>query len=531
MKYNKIFLGLGVTAIALTSCHDDPEYQPAAPVTNPAAYFSMTDNTAIDLGETDTQFAVTLYRAETGEASTVDVTTTLTDENGSDAAGIFTIPSSVTFEKGSATAEYVVTFDINNLQPLLTYDFKLKVAGENSPYYLTENTIQVAYTPWEDIADCSIYDYALLCWSTNPREMLWNVKVQKHPSKKGFFRIKNPYAEYPVGEYEANPDDTEYLYVNATKPNEVFFSDAQGKPIMFFDTHVGIFDGMGTMVISTPYSAYLLDKAVEWEGKKVGDASIFATWGGKYVEAPDGSGYVQFTDNMLIFINGYQGFQQARGWQLRLNGNPGPTEWVDLGEGTYTDGFLGEMFYEESAATYGVSVQQHIENPALYKLIRPYGAGIWPFGDAAATAKDIVIDTTNPEMVLIELQEALTDAAGQLGVTNAAAIYLNGYIDETKTEAQIMKEGLNDVMKDGVIHINHPSVLDYNAGQIYFLWMDSKLTPGKLVLPTAEASANATKAPKAFNGTSDELKLAAPSTKSLYPAEYFMPFKVAYPTK
>ena len=79
MKLNKIMLGVsGVMALALTACHDDPTYTPAPATTTPPAYFSISDETEIDLEDTDTQFVVPVYRADgTGEA-TCNVTTTVT---------------------------------------------------------------------------------------------------------------------------------------------------------------------------------------------------------------------------------------------------------------------------------------------------------------------------------------------------------------------------------------------------------------------------------------------------------------------
>ncbi len=107
----------------------------------------------------------------------------------------------------------------------------------------------------------------------------------------------------------------------------------------------------------------------------------------------------------------------------------------------------------------------------------------------------MIIDVSDPDFVMIELQEIYSDAAGQLGACNAAAMYTYGYIDKTLTRDEIINQGLNDTFKDGVISINHPAVLDYKQGQIYFLWNDPALTPGKLILPTEEEAAKAAAAP------------------------------------
>lgn len=499
MKYNKLFLGLSVAALTLFSgCSDDPEYTPASPVTTPAAYFDITEETTIDLEETSTDFFINIYRADKGDELTIPVTTELKDENGAAvASGLFNYPSSVTFEKGSDVAEYKVSFNINDLEPMLTYDFDLKLNGEATPYFTTSNKYEVAYIPWQVIPNSKIYDFALLTWSTLPEAEIWEVMVQEHPKKKGFFRIKNAYDGFPIGTWRGDASKTDYLYINATKADEVYFSDSKGNPSVFYYTNVYIFDGMGQMVISCPYSSFLNSTPLAW-GDKLYDYKQFSTWTAKYVveNKETGQGYVDFGTSIGIFIEGFEnGPQKSRGWQLRLNGSEGPKEWADMGQGQYTDGFLGEDFFEEEAATYPVPVQQNIKNKNLYKIVQPYAAGTWPLGDASAKAGDMIIDVSDPDFVMIELQEIYSDAAGQLGACNAAAMYTYGYIDKTLTRDEIINQGLNDTFKDGVISINHPAVLDYKQGQIYFLWNDPALTPGKLILPTEEEAAKAAAAP------------------------------------
>ena len=57
MNLNKFMLGIGgVMALSLTSCHEDPEYTPAAAEVTPPAYFNLSDDTVVDLEDTSSDF-------------------------------------------------------------------------------------------------------------------------------------------------------------------------------------------------------------------------------------------------------------------------------------------------------------------------------------------------------------------------------------------------------------------------------------------------------------------------------------------
>ena len=82
MKYNKIYLGLGVLAVSLASCSEDVEYTPAAAVNTPPVYFSINDESAIDLEEGDTYFTIKVYRQNTASAGEYKLNATVSNENG-----------------------------------------------------------------------------------------------------------------------------------------------------------------------------------------------------------------------------------------------------------------------------------------------------------------------------------------------------------------------------------------------------------------------------------------------------------------
>lgn len=68
MKFNKLYMALGVAALALTSCSDEEDYTPAPAVVTPEAYFNISDSKEVDLEKNSTEFSFPIYRAEAGGA-------------------------------------------------------------------------------------------------------------------------------------------------------------------------------------------------------------------------------------------------------------------------------------------------------------------------------------------------------------------------------------------------------------------------------------------------------------------------------
>ena len=91
MKFNKIFLGLGVMGLALTACSDDVEYTPAEAVNTPPVYFSDNDESNVDLEEDASYFTIKAYRQNTSGESDGTVDVTLSAADGTNATSLFTI--------------------------------------------------------------------------------------------------------------------------------------------------------------------------------------------------------------------------------------------------------------------------------------------------------------------------------------------------------------------------------------------------------------------------------------------------------
>lgn len=139
MKFNKIFLMFGVAALTLfSSCSDDDDYTPGAATGKYNVSFTPAsqNNKALELTATD--FTLTLQRAD------ADVSKELTVPLENRSSSVFTVPQSVTFAAGSATAEIkigiadtakaFVDYSVNIVVPE-EYTNQYAAAGNNTPVY------------------------------------------------------------------------------------------------------------------------------------------------------------------------------------------------------------------------------------------------------------------------------------------------------------------------------------------------------------------------------------------------------------
>ncbi len=545
MKFNKIFIGLGVAGFALASCSDDVEYTPADPVNTPPVYFSMDDDSQVDLEEDAVYFPIKVYRQNVSDNTPGHVSLTLSAEDGSSVAGLFTIgkivvkdavdeaagehkiadvldeekqptgemevfvptgeftgdnnaslSADVTVDFPAGVGEYDIALyfgNVGNLTQMLNYDFGVVAAGEASPYFITKVDYDVAYTPWENIDEGPVIlrDFCLLAPSTAGRELEFEVTCQKHPIKKDFFRLIRPYANAGIGTYVLDMNDPNYLYINAGNATEVYFSDKRGDYLKQYDTGVVFYTDVDeTIRIACDYCYNKLNEdLVVTDALKIPYANLAGA--GRY-----SGGRISFGSNLTVLLPGIEGYWKSKGWTLVF---PWATsEWEDLGKGMYTDGFITQWYegIKKIPTAYPVDVQRHLEDAGRYRIIAPYAFGVWPSNLATPwdVTFDVVVDCNDPNFVILEEQTAFEDADGPINILNAGFAFTNYYGPQGEnrpfTKDEVIEMEQNDTFDTatGTITFAHPVININEDGKYIFL--DEKTTrwntPGKLVLPTGD---------------------------------------------
>lgn len=573
MKYNKIVFGLGALAVSLASCSEDVEYTPAPAVNTPPIYFSIADESTIDLEESDTYFTIKAYRQNTSETATYSLDASVRTEDGSPLpAGLFRIcepllnadgttqkdedgnviyqdyadgeafdgPTTLKIEFPAGQGESDVRIDFggkDNLTEMLSYLFDVKVAGEASPYYITSTTYDVSYTPWINVDDNFIVDQTLYEVFTSAPTFEFNVPVQEHPIKSGLFRILAPYSNCSElsAWYQYDGTTPDYLYINATVPNEVYFSDSKGNPLMTYDTHIRYAEGEGFQEdygwgwLECMYSHYLLKEDFKnFGGAQVIEYADFSGTAGQLKPAtgldPDRNPrIVQFSAGglygMLSNIPEYNGPGGNPGvkWLLYVDGAT-PLDWRAVGDTEYTDGFIGQYYASMgyTIETYYVPLEANTETPGVYRLVAPYNEGVWLYGTPQSSKYNVSFDISDPDFVVMEPQGAYEDEDGVIRIANAAGLFMSGLLTENGnpvqyTKQEVIEMGVVDKVENGVVVINNPVIIT-PEGRVYYLKETIKdCKPAKIVIPgyaddeattqsvaskVAKASAKATKSSK-----------------------------------
>lgn len=522
MKLNKILNYFGIVGIALafTGCTDDePTYTPAPAVEIPAAYFSLENGGDIVFDETVTEYQVPVYRVDDNGSVTVPLTYSVTPETDG-----LTVPESVSFTEGEMETTITVSVDPAKIKPNTDYDLSLKLAdGTNTPYALQTVTYPLIYEKWIIVTGIdkngNEVDKALFCddlvasmYGLDPVE--YEVTIQRHPESENLIRVVDPYGEaWPYsmyGKYDSSKHH--YMYFNISDPEMVYMCDKNGSPLGYKGSDIFYYTGRtlssadGEIYISSYFNYYLSRSSQNFEkypGKML-QGNI--TFGAKEMLASfandSGLYYTNENGKFRIIMPGAEPYVDPM------------TIWNPIGTGLFTDGILFPLAVmedeNEELPTYNVEVMQFAGDPALYRIMNPWKAGVCPYGIDYSGDKYIELDTTNPDCVVMPQQSSgLAFSQGTLYIMNYATYLLaNG-----KSAAEIIQLGVNDTFKDGVIY-SKPGNL---------LWgfpVDGKLSlnqgeyPWQLVMPDAssEGAAQAVTAGKVFNGNGP-LQLSASSQK------------------
>ncbi len=214
MKLNKIFMLLAGGALLATAaaCTDEvkPEESPA--VTGEGVYLSEAD-ASVDIAEDATSVDVPVYRTNTAGSYTAQIEATIVNEAGEDASDIFTLPATVTFADGEATAAYTIGVDFAKVEPLEIYSLTLKVANADAtPYGLATYTYNVSYSPWTEWelyseSDPGVYQMAAL-WDHEYDTPVYTRNSLINPDLMQY-AVLSPFSDFEfVLEIDLNKKDT-----------------------------------------------------------------------------------------------------------------------------------------------------------------------------------------------------------------------------------------------------------------------------------------------------------------------------------
>ena len=189
---------IALVAGAFGACTNG-EFEPGPKVSGPQVSFAPENAKSVDFtgNEAENTQSLTLARVDTKEALTVFVLSEVTKG----AESFFTIPETVSFAAGEATAQLVYTVDQSKLENDTNYTVKFYLEEEfATPYGYAEWTVNLALNPWELLKDskgnnakgkfrgvAAMDDF----WGVSSLEEI-AVNVYQHKQKKQY-KVENPW--------------------------------------------------------------------------------------------------------------------------------------------------------------------------------------------------------------------------------------------------------------------------------------------------------------------------------------------------
>lgn len=534
MKNITKLFAIAALAFTLGACSDDePKFNPAPAVPELPVFFSLENETELEIFENTTSLEVPVYRKSAEGALTVPVTVTVTP----DADG-FSIPASVEFADGETEAIFDIALDMSKIKARTDYSVVLSIAeGVETPYYADKVTYTLNYSPWElvtgtdkdgNLVTKALFRDGIVATGFGLDAVEYEVEMQANPENPNIIRLVDPYGPaWPYSMY-GDYDDSEhhYMYFNITNPNAVFLCDKDGVALGTDRSDIYFHSGLtvnerGEILITSEYnySVYVGETPAASSYGRIAQGNL--TFGEdqilrSYAGDPDGNLYYANREGLFRVI-----------WPGAEEYVDPTTVWTPIGTGQFTDGILFPLAImedeNEELPTYNVEVCQFGGDPNMFRIMNPWKAGVCPYGVDYSGDKYIELDTTNPECVMMELQST------GLSFGSAGALYITNYAyylvaNDTSIE-DIIKQGVNDTYKDGVIY-SAPGNLLYGFvvnGQLQGLNRGDY--EWQLVMPSAPAEPTAKNAPaKVFNGNGP-LTLT-PRAKEKARGGWAAPFKV-----
>lgn len=170
--------------LAFSACGDDVEYSPADKPGNEQVYFPSTMPKQVNLKRDATSFEVTLTRVNTQEAIMVNLET-------EDKSGLFTIPTSASFEAGKDAAIITIGYDPEKLEydKYLPISITVADASLTTPYGVSSYSFEAGIpSPFVSLGKATFSDAFLF-------ENTYQVELQQNELDPSIYRLVDPYSE------------------------------------------------------------------------------------------------------------------------------------------------------------------------------------------------------------------------------------------------------------------------------------------------------------------------------------------------
>lgn len=246
MKSLKIFFLTALVAVAgmFTACTEDHDWSAGEQAQGAQVYFDANAATTITAEAETASFDVVVMRGNTDEAVTVPIKAVISaakvDEEAEpiDYAALFTVPSSVSFGAGKASAKITIGVDRANLEDGQTYSIALSLndASVVTPYGYSQQTwTLVVPEPWVLLGTGYWTDDIVSCMFSI-KTPTYPVEVYENLNNPGYIFLKNlytyAYVDALINNWGMTDEDIEYLKstwtediyvaINIEDPTKVF---------------------------------------------------------------------------------------------------------------------------------------------------------------------------------------------------------------------------------------------------------------------------------------------------------------------
>lgn len=271
-RYAKIAIAALVT-VAMGACTSDYEYDTPEALKGAQVYFSNTLPSKIEVNKESGNFDVTLSRQNTEGELTVPLMFTADEGN------IYTVPSTVTFADGEATANIHVTFNPDELVYGNYVGGTISFDADNfsTPYGATSYKFEAGASAYVDVAGGKGKFRDGLISSAYGIEVLeYDVQIQQDAHTPGIYRVVAPYGQ--KGWSGAKPWYTKFdaslantdMVIDATDPDYVYIKGT-------FSTGVTLNSSDG-VVSAISYVQFLLDNGNALDLIKAKKPELFGTF-------------------------------------------------------------------------------------------------------------------------------------------------------------------------------------------------------------------------------------------------------------